>query len=98
MVTKISITQPGQANISGELTFATVTSLFKVLPSYFSGPMDFTVDLAAVKKCDSSSLVLLIGIIRFLKQQTRKVYFINLPPPILTLIQLYHLQELINIQ
>jgi len=98
MVAEISVKQDGMVDISGELTFATVTPLYQSIPDHFSMGKDFIIDFSRVGNCDSASLVLLIGIVRYLKQQNKHVQFVHLPQTVLTLVQLYNLQELISMQ
>lgn len=95
---QISHQQDGVIDISGDLTFATVTPLCHAIPDYFANTHDVTVDLSAVKNCDSASLVLLISIIRFLDARNKTVTFTRLPKSIVTLIKLYNLQQLITIK
>ncbi len=97
MNAKISVKQQGIANISGDLTFSTITALCEAIPNYFKDADVFNVDLSGVKNCDSASLVLLVMIIRFLTQQQKSVIFTQPPPTISTLIKLYNLQSLITV-
>ena len=98
MSAKISVKQDGQASISGDLTFATVTALCKQIPASFVDAATFTIDLSTVKNCDSASLVFLVMVIRFLQQENKTVSFTRLPQTVLTLIKLYNLQNLITVK
>ena len=97
-MTQILHRQDGVIDISGDLTFATVTTLCQAIPDYFTNIHDVTIDLSAIKNCDSASLVLLISIIRFLGTRNKTVTFTHLPQSIITLIKLYNLQQLITIK
>ena len=77
MSAKISVAQNGLASISGDLTFSTVTALCEDILNHFKDADTFNVDLSGVKTCDSASLVLLVMIIRFLRQQQKKLFLRN---------------------
>ncbi len=97
-MTQVSTLQDGIVSISGDLTFTTVTALCQAIPKYFTATQDVAVDLSAVKNCDSASLVLLVSITRFFVAKNKTVTFIHLPQSMLTLVELYNLQQLIVIK
>ena len=82
--------------VSGELSFSTVKPLYEQISSIFSSVNKFTVDLQGVNHCDSASVVLLLGIVKYASQEHASIMFTNIPEPMQILINLYNLSDLIS--
>lgn len=59
-VVKLAVLGPGRFALEGELVFRTVTALDRAARRAFKGVAEVEVDLAAVTRCDSAALALLL--------------------------------------
>jgi phospholipid transport system transporter-binding protein len=66
-------------SVTGELTFQTVPDHWRKSADLFGGNSAFTIDLSGVTRADSAGLALLIGWIRRAKQESKSIYFKNIP-------------------
>lgn len=85
---------PGQLQLSGELTMATVAGILPELEKAI-GNGAMTIDLAGVSLCDSAALALLLALKR--RQDSRSLQWNNLPLSLLRLARLYELDSLLDL-
>lgn len=88
----------GNARVSGELSFATVSTLrplgIKLLATHSYLQFDFE----KVTRSDSSALTLLTAWTRYAKENGKKIEFINLPIQLLEMAQLSRLDKILPIE
>lgn len=77
--------------IHGELTFETIASAQKQVTRFLAQSLarENFVDLAAVTAVNSAALALLIELKKVARLQNQTLRFLNLPPHLLVLAQLY---------
>lgn len=72
-------TAPDRFALSGELSFATVTSLLAQSRSLFAAVTSLDIDLSGVKHADSAGLSLLLAWLRFGKREGKAIRYRGLP-------------------
>ncbi len=82
--------------LPSEVTFYDAAILCKSVPHIFPQTNSVVIDLAAVKNADSSSLVVLLSLLRETKKRNKKIVFENIPAELSILIKLYQLNNLIG--
>lgn len=88
---------PGCIKVEGDLTFATVTALWKASQRLFtSAPTEITIDLSGIRRADSAGLALLVEWFRLARKHQRRLIFTNLPGQLLTMAKTYNLQPLLS--
>lgn len=92
---RISVSEPGLARVSGELSFSSVTSLLGESLFEESG-RDWTIDLDEVEKADSAALALLIEWLRRAKSANCTLRFANIPEQLQLIIDVSDLQDLLS--
>lgn len=89
-------TAPGRISVRGDLTFATVTALWKASRRLLtSAPETITIDLAGIRRADSAGLALLVEWLRLARRQNKRLTLINLPSQLLTMAKTYDLTPLL---
>lgn len=83
----------GTAEVSGELTFATVPAYLQRNGELFEGLGDLTIDLKGVRRADSAGIALLIEWLRLGRAAGRTVRFTNMPPQLEALIRVSGLEK-----
>jgi len=83
--------------ISGELSFSTVSQILKQSLDLFEPIVDLDIDLAEVNRSDSAGLALLVHWIRLAKQENKKIAFHNVPAQMLAIADVSGLNELLPI-
>ncbi len=87
---------PGCIRVEGDLTFATVTALWKASQRLLtSAPTEITIDLSGIRRADSAGLALLVEWFRLARKHHRRLIFTNLPGQLLTMAKTYNLQLLL---
>jgi len=77
---QIEITGEGTVQVSGELTFSTVTALNRQADKLFASKSgDLTIDLGGVSRADSAGLALLIEWMRWAHQRGIGLRFHRMP-------------------
>jgi phospholipid transport system transporter-binding protein len=87
----------GHFEIDGELSFATVTELWRDGINLFSNCDDVHIDLGGVTRSDSAGLVLLVEWMRFLKERGNKIRFSSIPQQMLDIARVSSLDNILPI-
>jgi len=84
--------------IKGELTFNTVTKLWKASEKLLltMGPK-IRIDLSGVTHSDSASLALLTGWQRVAVKNDKSIEFEHLPPQLMNIVKISRLDEVLNL-
>ncbi len=91
-------TAPGHLTVEGELTFATVTELWKdSQPRLRRATDSLIIDLSGVSRADSAALGLLVEWCRLGAGSGLSLSFIHLPPRLRTMVSAYNLDPLLPI-
>lgn len=88
----------GHVDVSGELTFTTVSDLCVSAPELFASIEVLEIDLAEVTRSDSAGLALLIDWMRSAKQMNKNIVFHNIPTQMLAMAHASGLDELLPLQ
>ncbi len=91
-------TAPGRFRLDGDLTFATVTSVWRQSRRHLaglSGPI--VIDLAGVLQADSAALALLVEWLRLARQRDLQLTFAHLPEPLIPMVRAYDLDTVLPI-
>lgn len=95
---QIAAAGPGIVQVSGELTFTTVTTLNGQAEKLFAGQSgDFTVDLGGVTRADSAGLALLIEWLRWARQRQVAVRFRHMPAQMRTIAAVSDLDPVLSV-
>ena len=84
--------------ISGDLSFSTVSHILEQSTTMFAAITELDIDLAEVNRSDSAGLALLIHWIRLAKQDNKKIVFHNVPAQMMAIADVSGLDELLPIQ
>ena len=96
MTPSLTETAPGRFRIDGELTFATVTPVWRRSRRLFaraSGPI--VIDLAGVQYADSAALSLLVEWLRLARRGNLQLTFTNLPKRLVPMVHAYDLDSIL---
>jgi phospholipid transport system transporter-binding protein len=83
----------GTAEVSGELTFATVPAYLQGNGALFAGRGDLTIDLRGVMRADSAGVALLVEWLRLARAAGRTLRYRNLPPQVDALVRVSGLEK-----
>jgi phospholipid transport system transporter-binding protein len=83
--------------ISGELTFSTVSHLYTQALSIFNRHNRFIMDLSRVERIDSAGLAMLLACAKTLKQKNGTITFKNASVQLQDLAKLTGVQEILKI-
>ena len=83
----------GAAEVSGELTFATVPAYLQRNGALFAGSGDLVIDLQGVTRADSAGVALLVEWLRLARAAGRTVRYRNLPSQVEALIRVSGLEK-----
>ena len=87
--------EEGRCRVEGPVTMANVTGLLAESGRLFNSA-DVVVDLAGVTDVDSSAISLLLEWRRSARAVSRRVEFVNLPPNLKSLADLYGVTQLLG--
>jgi phospholipid transport system transporter-binding protein len=82
--------------VSGELTFATVPRWRRLGLQYIAANPEPIMTFAAVVRCDSSAVALLLAWLRDAKERGRVVRFAQLPQQVLRVAEVYGVLGLVD--
>ena len=88
--------QDGRLKIAGDLTCESIAALSSELLAQAGREGDMSLDLAAVKQCDSASVALLAACKEVKQRQQDKLLLINIPIKLSTLLRIYGLDKAFN--
>lgn len=88
--------QDGRLKIDGDMVYDSIAALSSELLAQAGREGDMTLDLAAVKQCDSASIALLAACKEVKQRQQDKLLLINIPKKLSTLIRIYGLNKAFN--
>ncbi len=89
---------PGRIRVSGDLTFATATALWKASRRLLTSiPGEITIDLAGIRRADSAGLALLVEWLRLAQRQNKRLTLTNLPNQLLAMAKTYNLNPLLPV-
>jgi phospholipid transport system transporter-binding protein len=83
----------GTAEVSGELTFATVPTYLQRNGALFAGSGDLVFDLQGVTRADSAGVALLVEWLRLARAAGRTVRYLNMPQQVDALIRVSGLEK-----
>jgi len=86
---------PGEFQLSGELTFATVPALSRAGEQLFEAGDAVSVDLAGVGRSDSAGLALLVSWIRLARRHHKQLSFHSIPEQLQGLARVSGVDELL---
>lgn len=95
MAAQLEVRDTGEFAISGELNFDSVRSLWQQAAQRFGEQSSLCIDLAQVKRSDSSGVALLVEWLRQAKARQQDLQFVNVPPQMLSIIQVADLDKLL---
>ena len=82
--------------LKGAVTFYTAPALCAELQQLLPKTESVTVELNQITQCDSASIVVLLQILRQATHNEQKIQFLNIPPKMQVLIELYDLTTVFN--
>ena len=82
--------------VTGDLNFATVVSLWAESLNIIQDLPVLTFDLTGVKTCNSAGLALLIEWIKYAKHHAKTISFTNIPKNLLAIIKLADVDHLVQ--
>jgi phospholipid transport system transporter-binding protein len=85
----------GRCTLSGSITMRNATAVLEEGKRLFNGS-SVVVDLAGITELDSSAVSILLEWRRALKAENRRIEYINIPPNLQSLADLYGVSELLN--
>ena len=85
----------GRLAINGELTFASVPSLWERCCDRFSGNAKLDIDLSGVQRSDSAGLALLVECVRQAHQTGKSIRFFNIPAQMLAIARVSSLDQVL---
>lgn len=85
----------GEFAVRGELNFETVVPLWQQAAQRFQDQPFLRIDLGQVSRSDSSGVALLIEWLRQARERQQDVQFVNVPPQMLSIIQVADLDKLL---
>lgn len=91
----ITLVEPGEYRLSGEVTFDTVTDLFESTHFDFVDDGTVTIDLSAVTRVDSAGLALLLEWLRDSRHKNCRLRFTNIPEQLNSLMEVTGLDDVI---
>lgn len=89
----VTVRPDGTAEVSGELTFATVPAYLQRNGALFAGSGELMVDLQGVTRADSAGVALLVEWLRLARAAGRTVRYRNMPPQVEALIRVSGLEK-----
>ncbi len=98
MTPTLKETAPGRFRLDGDLTFATVASLWRRSRRRFadlSGRV--VIDLSGVRQADSAALALLVEWLRLSRERNLQLAFTHLPEPLRPMVHAYDLDAVLPI-
>lgn len=87
------IYQDGRLKIDGELTYSSIGPLSRELLVQAGREGDLTLDLSAVRACDSACVAMLAACMEVKQRQRDKLLLVNIPPILSTLFRVYELDS-----
>jgi len=91
-------TAPGLFRLDGDLTFATVTSVWRRSRRQLAGLSGrVVIDLEGVGQADSAALALLVEWLRLSRQRDLQLTFTHLPEPLRPMVRAYDLDAVLPI-
>jgi phospholipid transport system transporter-binding protein len=93
--TKVTLAEDGRLRVQGDLVFATVAGVLREGERLFAGRKALTIDLAAVEKCDSAALALLLEWLQRGRAQGVEIQFEHLPSALRGIAQLSNVEALL---
>lgn len=85
---------PGHFQLAGDLTFDTVTTLYKQEKVFFRQPGNVLVDLSLIAKADSAGLACLLELIRQARSRNVEIKFDNIQKQLRSLVRVSGLEKL----
>ena len=95
MVAELEHAAEGVLAIKGELDFQSVPVIWDTILKLSSVPAQLEVDLAQVKRSDSSGVALLIEWLRLADRRQQKIRFVNTPEQMRAIIRVAELDRLL---
>jgi phospholipid transport system transporter-binding protein len=83
----------GTAEVSGELTFATVPAYLQRNGALLASSGELVVDLQGVTRADSAGVALLVEWLRLARAAGRTVRYVNMPPQVDALVRVSGLEK-----
>ncbi|MDT8371606.1 MAG: STAS domain-containing protein [Gammaproteobacteria bacterium] len=93
----LSTDDNGAINVSGELTFNTVSQIVTVASGLFEKLSNLEIDLVNVTRSDSAGLALLVDWVRYAKNTNKNIVFHHMPEQLLALAYASGLDELLPV-
>ena len=93
----LSTDDNGVINVSGELTFNTVSQIVTAAPGLFEKLSNLEIDLVNVSRSDSAGLALLVDWVRYAKNTNKNIVFHNMPTQLLAIAHASGLDELLPV-
>lgn len=95
MAAQLEVRDTGEFVIRGELNFDSVVSLWQQAAQRFGEQPSLRIDLAQVKRSDSSGVALLVTWLQQAKARRQDLQFVNVPPQMLSIIEVADLDKLL---
>lgn len=92
---EVELTADGRIQVSGELTFATVSKVRVDCLRLFDKARNLRIDLGGVVGADSVALALMIEWMREARQRQQQVHFSNIPAALRVLAELSDVDDLL---
>lgn len=87
----------GRWELSGDVTLATVPELFRTGASILRRDSTVSVDMGPVKRIDSSSIALMLSLLRKAREQHAVLSFLNVPPQVQAIARLCGVLDLLPV-
>ena len=88
----------GRLEISGELNFDSVASLWRKCHTHFTDHEALDIDLSGVQRSDSAGVALLVDCLRHAHQSGKTIRFFNIPTQMLALARVSSLDQVLPLQ
>ncbi|MFQ5642141.1 MAG: lipid asymmetry maintenance protein MlaB [Thiogranum sp.] len=88
----------GRLEVSGDLSFDSVTALWQQCRARFQERAALDIDLSGVRRSDSAGVALLVACLRQARQSGKTVRFFNMPEQMLALARVSSLDQVLPLQ
>lgn len=95
MPAQLEARDTGEFVVRGELNFDSVVPLWQQAAQQFQEQPLLRIDLGQVSRSDSSGVALLVEWLRQAKERKQDLQFVNVPPQMLSIIQVADLDKLL---
>jgi phospholipid transport system transporter-binding protein len=85
----------GNFVLEGDLSFATVPSLWREGMQQFANAPELTMDLSGIRRSDSAGLTLLIEWLRFANNANKQITYLNMPQQMLAIARVSGLDNIL---